>query len=79
MAMTDLDTNGLVIPPQDLAGVTTGDSDDARLYYHNGASLITLSGGDETDQTGYYQWNAASNAWDPMETYEPPEIGRAHV
>lgn len=68
MVKSQLNSDGLVIPPQDLSTLSPESNDDARLYNHDGSSSITLVGGGTTSQQGYYMWDHAAGAWEAMKS-----------
>lgn len=65
-AMTDTSTTfrSVIIPAVDLSSLTLTQADDEGLFYHNGASDIQLTDGSFTNESGYYRWFNAANAWE---------------
>lgn len=63
MSKSSLNSDGLVIPQQDLGAISPSADDDARLYNHDGSSTITLFDGSTSSNKGYYQWDNIAGAW----------------
>lgn len=61
-----INTERVSITPQDLSTLSLGPGDDGDLYYHNGASAITVDGSSSSSE-GYVRWNNNNSEWSAVE------------
>lgn len=64
--MTDLNTDGLRLPAQDLSAISPGEDDDGRLFHHDGSNLIDITTGESVSNKGFYVWDNSVGLWNPL-------------